>query len=118
MLNSLLVMKEFIDVPAGLLYSLIGFVFVFIGIGILIGILYLVGAVMKKVNDKTPSASKKKKKGKKAKEEENAVPPAPVAEASEEVPAEVKAAIMAAIMAYYDAEKPQCEFVVKKIKRI
>lgn len=36
----------------------------------------------------------------------------------DEIPDEVKAAIIAAIMAYYSEEKPQCEFKVKRIKRI
>lgn len=114
MLSGLLVMKEYIGVVPSLLYALIGLIFVFIGIGILIAIVDLVGLVMKKTGGKMPSFKKKKEQT-----EEKVSAPAPVTAATtEEVSDEVKAAIVAAIMAYYDAEKPQCEFIVKKIKRI
>jgi sodium pump decarboxylase gamma subunit len=112
MLTELLAMKVNISVLDGLLYALIGFVFVFIGIGILIGILYLLGYVMQKTNGKI--SFKKKTAAAPVKEESVA----PAVAATEEVPDEVKAAIVAAIMAYYSAEKPKCEFVVKQIKRI
>jgi sodium pump decarboxylase gamma subunit len=112
MLTELLAMKVNISVLDGLLYALIGFVFVFIGIGILIGILYLLGYFMQKTNGKITF----KKKVPAAPVKEESVAPAKAA--TEEVPDEVKAAIVAAIMAYYSAEKPKCEFVVKQIKRI
>ena len=111
MLNSLLVMSEYISFTDALLYALIGFVFVFVGIGILIGVLYLVGFLMQKMNDKS-------KKTEKAAQPIEKAAPAPVAAADEEIPAGVIAAIVTAIMAYYSAEKPRCEFVVKKIKKL
>ena len=114
MLTSLLVMNEYISFTDALLYGLIGFVFVFVGIGILIGVLYLVGFLMQKMNDK----SKKSKKAEKAAQPIEKAAPAPVAAADEEIPDGVKAAIVTAIMAYYSAEKPRCEFVVKKIKKL
>lgn len=120
-LSDLLVMNQNIDVLDGLLYAVIGFIFVFLGIAILIGVLYLVGYFMDKNGGKMPTISFKKKT-KEEKTDTSVVPAAvaaPVATSiNEEVPDEVKAAIMAAIMAYYSVEKPKCEFVVKKIKRI
>jgi len=99
------------------LYALIGFVVVFVGILIIIGIIWLVGLIMRKTNN----LEFLKKKGKKAKaEEKKPVDSAAVAtEISDgEIPAEVKAAIIAAIMAYYDGQQQKCEFTVKRIKRI
>lgn len=117
MLSNLLILNEKIPVPDALLYALIGFVFVFVGIGILIGILYLVGFIMQKTNGVIPNPFKRKKQ----KTEEQPVLAAPVSDktkGTEEIPEEVKAAIVAAIMSYYSVEKPKCEFVIKKIKRI
>lgn len=98
----------FTDFGEALLYALVGFIIVFLGITVIIAIVWLVGFVMRKTND---LAFLKKKK---------AAPPAKeLPEADEEdLPDEVKAAIIAAIMAYYSAEKPKCEFKVKRIKRI
>lgn len=117
MLSNLLIMNEKIPVPDVLLYALIGFVFVFIGIGILIGILYLVGFIMQKTGGVIPNPFKRKKKAKEEPKEEQPVISVPEKEA-EDLPEEVKAAIVAAIMAYYSIEKPKCEFIIKKIKRI
>ena len=90
-----------------LVYALIGFLVVFAGILILIGLLYLVGYIIRKA-ERSGVLFKKKSK---AVEES-------VSAESDEVADEVRAAIVAAVMAYYSAEKPQCEFVVKRIKRI
>lgn len=127
LLNNLLIMSEKIPITDALLYALIGFALVFVGIGILIGVLYLLGFIMQKtggtIKIKIPNPFKRKKKAEEEAKEEQAdlsVPAAPVAAKaeSEEVPDEVKAAIVAALMAYYSVEKPKCEFVIKKIKRI
>ena len=118
-LLNLLVMNVKIDVLDGLLYALIGFAFVFIGIALLIGIVELIGFIMQKTDGKLENLIKKLFQKKKQEDlptvanSETASQPA-----TEEVPVEIKAAIIAAIMAYYTAEKPQCEFVVLKIKRI
>ncbi len=97
------------------LYALIGFVVVFVGILIIIGIIWLVGLIMRKTNN----LEFLKKKGKKAKAEDKPAPlEATVVTDDGEIPAEVKAAIIAAIMAYYDGQQQKCEFTVKRIKRI
>ncbi len=95
------------------IYALIGFLIVFVGIILIITIIWLVGLLMRKTNNLaflTKIGKKKKKK------DEPVV--ATVVSDTEEVPDEVKAAIIAAIMAYYSAEKPKCEFKVKRIKRL
>ena len=98
----------FENAAESLIYTVIGLVVVLVGMALLIAILYLVGFIIKKI-----VGAKLPKHGKKG------VAPEAVAPASEEeVPDEVKAAIVAAIMAYYVKEKPQCDFVVKKIKRL
>ncbi len=123
------------------LYALIGFVVVFLGICILILIIWLIGLLMRKTNNlavitehKQRSAQKKAEKAvredqqRQAKEyaEKLARGEAPEAglsavaegEAEEEIPPEVVAAIMAAIMAYYEKESPKAEFVVRRIRRL
>ncbi len=111
-LTDLLVMREIIGIPDALIYALIGFSFVFLGIIILIVIVSLIGFIMQKTRGLKLSDLFKKKE--KVAEVETVIPTA----REEDIPNEVKAAIMAAIMAYYNVEKPKCEFVVKKIKRI
>lgn len=98
--------------PEALVYALIGFAVVFVGIAIIIAIIWLVGLLMRKTDDLAFLTNKGKKKKQKVEQ-----PVQPVAE-EEGVPDEVKAAIVAAIMAYYENENPQCEFKVKRIKRI
>ena len=102
----------FSDFPEALVYALIGFVIVFIGITIIITVIWLIGLLMRK----TDNLAFLQNIGKKKKSET----PAEVAQVAEDegIPDEVKAAIVAAIMAYYETEQPQCEFKVKRIKRI
>lgn len=116
MLNNLLeiVKREsdgkfyFSDFSEALVYALIGIGIVFIGIAIIVFILWLVGIIMKK----TKGIELFKKKNRVQEVD-------PVAESSDgDIPDEVKVAIMAAIMAYYSQENPKCEFKVKRIKRI
>lgn len=104
------------DPLMALLFAVIGFVFVFVGIGILIGVLYLVGYLMKKSNGNLLNLLPKKKVAE-VKSEKVEEKTAPVVQ-NNDVSEEEIAAVMAAIMAYYSVEKPKCEFVVKKIKRI
>lgn len=110
MLSNLLleVEERHVDVLDGAIYALIGLLVVFAGIALLILIISLFGLIMKRIN--APEKSEKKSGG---------VEIQRVSEAkAEEVPDEIKAAIIAAIMAFYETEKPKCEFVVKRIKRI
>ncbi|MDE6504293.1 MAG: hypothetical protein K2L42_00290 [Clostridia bacterium] len=109
----------------GAIYALIGFAIVFIGIALIILIIWLEGLLMRKTNNlafmgafgrKVKAAFAKVFKRKKKTIE---VPQAQTAISTEEaIPDEVKAAIIAAIMAYYSQELPKCEFKVKRIKRI
>ena len=95
------------------IYALIGFIIVFIGITLIILIIWLIGLLMKKTNNLAflTNLGKKRKKVKEQVIEEK-VPE------EEEISPEVRAAIVAAIMAYYIADKPKCEFKVKRIKKI
>lgn len=100
-----------ISILDGLIYALFGMVFVFVGIAILIGIISIMGAVMKK-----RSAPKKVVKNVPVKQAEPEKVEAVAQE--EELSDEIKAAIVAAIMAFYENEKPYSGFTVKRIKRI
>lgn len=118
MWNTLLALTEkqqaYFDKKIGLaeagIDALIGFAVVFAGIAVLVGILALVGWIMKRTANK-PTAN---------------APSAPVPAitapqantAANEIDEETLAVITAAITAYYAQEKPQCEFTVKRIKRI
>ena len=97
------------------LYALIGFVVVFIGIAILIAIIWLVGLLMRKTNNLEFLTNIGKNKAKKS---EKIEPQKEEIQTSDEIPEEVKAAIVAAIMAYYQQEEGKCEFTVKRIKKI
>ena len=94
------------------IYALIGFVLVFVGIVLIIFIIWLIGLIMRKTNNlEFLSKIGKRKKKSQAVETVQTVDDG-------EIPDEVKAAIVAAIMAYYYEEKPECEFKVRRIKRI
>ena len=95
------------------IYALIGFLIVFVGIVLIIAIIWLIGLLMRKTNNLAFLTNI----GKKKKKKEEVAASETVAD-SDEVPDEVKAAIIAAIMAYYSEEKPKCEFKVKRIKRL
>lgn len=121
MINALLdiVQREngsyyFSEFPEALVYALIGFLIVFVGIAIIIAVIWLIGLLMRKTDNLAFLTNKGKKKMAQA---EPTVQPQSVT-SDEDVSDEVKAAIVAAIMAYYESEQPQCEFKVKRIKRI
>ena len=95
------------------IYALIGFLIVFVGIVLIIAIIWLVGLLMRKTNNLAFLSNI----GKKKKKKEEPVGSEAVSD-TDEIPDEVKAAIIAAIMAYYSEEKPKCEFKVKRIKRL
>lgn len=96
-----------------LIYALIGFVIVFLGIVIIIAVIWLIGLLMRKTDNFAFLSRKREKKPK-----EQASPAEVVEVVEEEISDEVKAAIVAALMAYYMEEQPECEFKVKRIKRI
>lgn len=95
-------------------YALIGFVIVFIGIVIIIAVIWLLGLLMRKTNNFAFLTQRKNRK----EPEKERITSSDAAEGDNDVPDEVKAAIIAAIMAYYETSKPQCEFKVKRIKRL
>lgn len=103
-----------------LLYALIGFLIVFVGISIIIFIIWLLGLIMRKT-DNLEFLTKKREN--KVKNQAESVQPAQSAQDNlttdcDEIPDEVKAAIMAAIMAYYEEKQEKCQFTVKRIKRL
>ncbi|MBO5327751.1 MAG: OadG family protein [Clostridia bacterium] len=97
-----------------LVYAVIGYLVVFLGIVIIIGVIWLVGFLMKKTNNFAFLTESKPKKEKVTQKQEVT----PAQKDDGEIPDEVKVVIVAAIMAYYEQEKPKCEFTVKRIKRI
>ena len=103
---------KMISVPESLLYALIGFIVVFAGIALLIAVIWAVGRVM---SFNAPVA-KQPKAEVKAEIKTQSVQAAPIN--SDEVDEETVAVITAALMAYYQTNKPQCGFTVKRIKRI
>ncbi len=94
----------------GAFYAVFGFVFVFLGITLLILFFTLFGMVMKRVNARGEN--------KRQAAREKAVAASPVTHAEEGIPPEVVAAITAAIAAYYEGEQVKCDFVVRRIKKI
>ena len=114
MLNTLLTnatdKMRTVEIPEAALYALVGFATVFLGIILLILVIWLLGKVMSKSKANGSLAEKKVETAK-------TVTPAPTIE-GEDISEETVAVITAAIMAYYQQNKPKCEFTVKRIKRI
>ncbi len=100
--------QYFDSVLEALLYALIGVAVTFLGIIILIGIVWAVGKITKKAEGYVAEKSKDKAKS------ENA----PAENAEDEIGEAERVAIVAAIAAYYESENSTCEFKVKRIKRI
>ena len=100
---------RYIGIGEALVDGLIGFAVVFLGIAILVGVVWLIGFIMKKFDEKKAATTAAI-----VKTEEKAAPVA----ISEEDDEELVAVITAAIAAVYEKEGAKCEFVVRKIKRI
>ena len=100
------------------LYALIGLLVVFVGIIIIICIIWLVGLIIRKTNNLEFLTKKHEKKSKTKKSESVAEETAQVAAGDDDIPDEVKAAIVAAIMAFYQDKEEKCQFTVKRIKRL
>ena len=101
-----------------LLYALLGFLIVIVGIALIIFIIWLLGLIMRKTNN-LEFATKRRK----TKTQKQVVEPVQNIEVgepahSDEIPDEVKAAIIAAITVYYEEKQEKCEFTVKRIKRL
>ena len=103
---------KYIEIPEAMLYALLGFSIVFLGIAFLILIVWAVGRLMQK--DKSLAQTVEQKPA-----EPKAKPTvAPVTTVQNTVvDEETVAVITAAIMAYYEKNTPKCEFTVKRIKR-
>ena len=96
-----------LTIPEALLYAVIGFIVTFIGIVIIIGVIWLAGLIIRK------SVARKKKSA--DMQEQYAASEAMAGGISE---AE-KVAIIAAIAAYYESENTAVsEFKVRRIKRL
>ena len=102
---------QYITKSTALLYAVVGFIVVFIGIAFLILILWAVGKAMSGKN----GVQTKKQEPVKAVE---TVKKSVTAVDSDAISEETLAVITAALMAYYQTNKPKCEFTVKRIKRI
>lgn len=100
-------LAEYITVSASAIYALIGFAVVFLGISLLISVVWAVGKVMNRNNGATPVQTAVK----------TVVQEVAVTE-SNDINDETVAVIMAALTAYYQTNNPKCEFTVKRIKRI
>lgn len=87
------------------LFALIGFVITFVGIILLIFVMWLFGRIVNRIG-----RMQKKEQG----------DPAAVAASSSDdgINEEVRVAIIAAIAAYYASENSSCEFKVKRIRKI
>lgn len=99
-----------INIGEGVFYSVFGFLFVFLGITLLIFVFMALGVLMHKLDARKAAKAQKPAA-------ENPVP-ASVPEAEEGVTPEIVAAITAALMAYYETERSECEFIVRRIKRL
>ncbi len=105
---------KMIEIPEALLYALIGFSIVFLGIAFLIAIVWGVGKFMQMKNGTPKKVSVPSKTVEKA-----STTPTVSNMKEEELDEETVAVITAAIMAYYEQTSgPKCEFRVKRIKRI
>lgn len=93
------------------LYALLGFLVVFVGIALLIFVVWLVGKVLNKI---TLAQNDKKEKTQKQEQVSTAISAAD----GEDISEETVAAITAAIMAYYQEQQTKCEFTVKRIKKV
>ena len=99
-----------VSIGEAALYALLGFLVVFVGITLLIFIVWLVGKIINKVTNVQAKAKVEKTS-------EAVVQSLAVAD-GDAVDEETVAAITAAIMAYYQNEQPKCEFKVKRIKKV
>ena len=93
------------------LYAVIGFLVVFVGIALLISVVWFVGRVIN-----APKTTKKEKLP--VETSPQTAPTTQISVGESEVDEETLAVITAAIMAYYEKQTSKCEFTVKRIKRI
>ena len=97
-----------VGVGEAALYAGLGFLIVFGGIAFLIFVVWAVGQLIAKLEQKAEKPVK----------EAAPQPEVVAATAEDELSDEVIAVITAAIAAYYQQENKKCEFTVKRIKRL
>lgn len=109
----------FEDFGEALIYAITGFLIVFVGISLIILIIWLLGLVLRKTNNLAFLRNLKTNfKGKKNQKKIETTDSLSADNEVEDIPDEVKAAIVAAVMAFCNESAPEREFVVKRIKRI
>lgn len=106
-------------------YAVFGFLFVFLGIILLIAIIYLLGKLMVVLTPRLAALKQRrtlKKAGRQGKTEgrgaEETVGDLIPALQREELPPELVAAITAAVLAFCKESAPKCDFIVRRIKRL
>ena len=93
------------------IYAIIGFVVVFVGIIILIGIIWFIGFLLRKTDNFAVFKRKKPEVVKQETESNESAQDDGITDAE-------KAAIVAALMAYYENEEGKCQFTVRRIKKL
>lgn len=114
MLNNLLSLFAS-NLEAGLFTFILGRLIVFLGMGIIVLVISVIGKVMTAVNGKP---AEKKKEPAPAISAPAAPAPKAASVSDGEISVEVVAAITAAVACVLQAENSSCEFVVRKIKKI
>ena len=112
MLYNVLTKSREIGLSEAGVYALLGLIVVCLGIIFLIFVVWAIGKFF------TTKQNKNTKLEKKESAVLEKVPDTVNMESEDEISEEIIAVITAAISAYYETAKPQCEFVVKRIKRM
>lgn len=112
-----------ISVGEAAIDALLGFITVFVGIALLVLIVWAVGKAMQSVEsknggEKKPKVKKEPQAAKQTSEPVKSAPAEATISASNGLDEETIAVISAAIAAYYAGENRTCGFVVKRIKRM
>ena len=109
-----------ISVGEAAIDALLGFITVFVGIALLVLIVWAVGKAMQSVESKSKNGGEKKPKVKREPQaaKQTSAPAEATISASNGIDEETIAVISAAIAAYYAGENRTCGFVVKRIKRM
>ena len=105
---NLLALEGMNDATTVLFVFLIGVLIIFLGMTVIILTLQIMGKVFDKINNKSKKESKPVIVSQQPEQEAK----------TQEVDEKIKAAIIGAIYMYYLNEGSDCEFVVRKIKRI
>lgn len=92
-------------------YAIIGFLVVFVGIIILIGIIWFIGFLLRKTDNFSVLKRKKPAVAQQTESVSDKTQDDGITDAE-------KAAIVAALMAYYQNEEGKCQFTVRRIKKL